>query len=329
VTPARGSGEGITVPAGDPDALRRSAGQLEAVAERLGASERRLAAMPAAVRSWVGPGSSAFAQLTGEQAGALQAPSFSARNASLQAGFAADEIEAAQQKAWRAIEDALEARREINRAKAAIAQAKVDEGAARGEMAIAAVARDAARSQALAAVADVATGGAASGVLSAAADAADADYRRAEQALHEAQRRERRAHGRLEQAETDLKRARRAGDAAQEDAETAGVAMQGALIGAHGALVTPGAPAYGQIAAAAGIPRPQPPGPSRSASASPPRTGPAGGRRGSSSAAARPPPSRASTTSAAARSSTPTRFPARFMASAKARSMIRWAPASS
>jgi len=53
--------------------------------------------------------------------------------------------------------------------------------------------------------------------------------------------------------------ARRAGDAAQEDAETAGVAMQGALIGAHGALVAPGAPAYGQIAGAAGIPRPQPP----------------------------------------------------------------------
>jgi len=257
--PPRGSAEGITVPAGDPDALRRSASQLQAVSERLAASQRRLAAMPSALTSWLGPGSSAFAQLSGQQASALQAPSFSALNASLQASLTADEVEAAQSKAWRAIERALEERKAINQAKADIKQAKADEQTARGEMAIAAATRDAARSQALGAVADVVTGGGAGAALSAAADAADREYQRAEKALQEAQRRERLAHGRLERAETELERARRAGHDAAESAQTAGSVMQGALIGAHGALVSPGAPAYGQVAAAAGIPRPKPP----------------------------------------------------------------------
>jgi len=83
-------------------------------------------------------------------------------------------------------------------------------------------------------------------------------YRAAEHDLHAAEGRERRARTRLTHAEEDMRRARRDGQTAAHTAESCGTSLQLALgMLPAGALGMAGAPAVGQLAAEAGIPRPQ------------------------------------------------------------------------
>ena len=259
------SAEGITVPAGDPEALRRSAHQLEAVHDRMWEASLRLGSTPSFMSGWFGPGSSAFAGFTGQQARSLASRTLSVGSAAAAAASVADDLDEAQAKARRAIDRAREAREAIDRAKAAIDEAQEDQQAARTKMQLAAVARDAARSDALGAVADVVTGGGGSAALMAAADEADRQHRAAQAQLGEAERREHQAKGRLEHARTELEKARKAGREADDAAQSAADFLRVVLDDAgDAALLAPGGAAYGLVAdsAAGALPaRPQPPRP--------------------------------------------------------------------
>jgi hypothetical protein len=243
--------EGITVPLGDPDGLRASASQLQGVSSQLEEQASRLRSMPSFMGPWAGPGSSAFAQLTGVQSADVGRTGVSMFMASMTVRQTADALEDAQRAAQRAIERARKARHEIDRAKEDIRQAVADEGTARDRMAAAALARSTAQLTAGNPLLDP------GGVAAAAADAADRQYRAAEHDLHEAEGRERRARVRLTDAEDDLEEARNDGADAAQDGEDAGLALQMALRTLPaGALATPGAPAYATMADEAGVPRP-------------------------------------------------------------------------
>lgn len=265
----RGSAEGITVPAGDPEALRRSSKQLAAVHHRMSDASLRLGSTPSFMSGWFGPGSSAFADFTGQQASTLSSRALSVGVAADTARSVADELAEAQAKAWRAIERALEAREEIDRALAIIEEARGEQRAARERMALAAAARDAVRSEALGAVVDVMAGGGASAALMEAADEADRQYRAAEQELHEAERRERQARDRLEHARDDLERAREDGREAELDAQGSAESLRVFLDAARDdALLAPGGAPYGAAAAAAAGSLPPPPTPRKPAALS-------------------------------------------------------------
>jgi hypothetical protein len=207
--------------------------------------------MPSLMGPWAGPGSSAFAQLTGVQSADVGRTGVSMFMASLTASDSADSLEDAQRAAQRAIDRARQARREIDRANEDIRQAVADEGAARDRMATAALAREAAQLVAGNPLLDP------DGRAADAAAAADRAYHDAERDLHAAEGHERRARHRLKEAEDDLKQARRVGVRAAQGAEDAGMALQMALRTLPGgALDTPGAPAYAAMADEAGIPRP-------------------------------------------------------------------------
>ena len=64
--------EGITVPLGDLDALLGAARSLTGVAAQLQDSAGMAATAPSFVNSLCGPGSSAYAMLTGQQAAVLR-----------------------------------------------------------------------------------------------------------------------------------------------------------------------------------------------------------------------------------------------------------------
>jgi hypothetical protein len=251
VTRPGDSFEGITVPQGDPDALRTSALQLQGVSLQLEDQAGRLRSMPSFMGPWAGPGSSAFAQLTGVQSADVGRTGTAMFMASLTVSETADTLEDAQRAAQKAIDRARKARHEIDRAKEDIRQAVADQGAARDRMAMAALARSAAQLTAGDPLMDP------GGVAAAAADAADREYRAAEHDLHAAEGREHRARVRLKDAEDDLEQARKDGADAAQDAEDAALVLQMALRTLPtGALDTPGAPAYATMADDAGVPRP-------------------------------------------------------------------------
>jgi A nuclease of the HNH/ENDO VII superfamily with conserved WHH len=248
--------EGITVPLGNPDALKAAGKQLFGVAAQIQSSSSQVAGMPSLMSSWAGPGSSTFAELTGHQATSLASTSLTVMMASTSIELAADQLEDAQQAARRAIARAKKAREEINQAKEDIRQAEADQRDAQDRMTMATVARQAAETRFFSAVSNGLVGDA---NAAAAIDAADAAYRAAERDLHEAERREKRARERLKEAEDDLQDARKDGQDAADDAETAGIVLQAVLRTVPPmAMAMPGAPAAGRIAAAAGI-RPEEP----------------------------------------------------------------------
>jgi A nuclease of the HNH/ENDO VII superfamily with conserved WHH len=248
--------EGITVPLGDPDVLNAAGRQLSAVSSQLEAAAGQVAAMPSLLDSWAGPGSSAFAALTSEEAASMQAGSRSVLMAGISIQISADQLDDAQSRALRAIARAERARERINAAREAIREAMQAQADARGRMEIAAAARAAAEFRMLASAVDALAG---DGTAALAAQAADAEYRAAEQDLHEAERREARARDRLDEAREDLEQARKDGREAADDAEIAGLSLQNALaLVPPGVLGMPGVPAHGHLTAAAGIPRPQP-----------------------------------------------------------------------
>jgi uncharacterized protein YukE len=251
VTRPGDSVEGITVPQGDPDALRTSASQLQGVSTQLEDQASRLRSMPSFMGPWAGPGSSAFAQLTGVQSADVGRTGTSMFMASLTVSETADSLEDAQRAAEKAIDRARTARHEIDRAKEDIRRAVADQATARDRMATAALARSAARLTAGNPLLDP------GGVAAAAADAADREYRAAEHDLHAAEGRERRARVRLKDAEDDLEQARKDGADAAQDAEDSALVLQMALRTLPvGALDIPGAPAYATMADDAGVPRP-------------------------------------------------------------------------
>jgi hypothetical protein len=248
--------EGITVPKGDPDALLSAGHQLAAVGVDLGQQAQQVAKAPTLMGSWAGPGSSTFADLTGNQANTLQAASFSVLNAGLQISSSAEALEDAQKRAQKAIVRAKKARDEINDANEAIRQALDDEKAAQDRMAAATIAREAAELRLLSSAIDSLLG---DGTAQAAIDAANAAYTAAETDLHEAERREKRARIKLKHAEDDMRDARKDGQDAADDAETIGIVLQSVLRTVPaGVLGAPGLPSEASIGAAGNVPKPQP-----------------------------------------------------------------------
>src|ERR671914_676553 len=150
--------EDITVPEGDPDALFGAAAQLSATAAQLDDSSVQLAGMPSLMSGWAGPGSAAFAGLTGHESASVRSAAGALIGASLSVRFAAQGLDDAQRRARRAIERATDARERIDRAREAIEQAESAQSDARGRMEAAAAARAAAEQRMLAAVVDVLAG---------------------------------------------------------------------------------------------------------------------------------------------------------------------------
>jgi hypothetical protein len=248
--------EGITVPKGDPDALLSAGRQLEGVGVDLGQQAQQVAKAPSLMGSWAGPGSSTFADLTGNQANVLQSSAFSVLNAGLQISISAGQLQDAQTRAQHAIKRAEKAREEINDAREALRQALDDEKSAQDRMAAATLAREAAEMKLLSSAIDSLLG---DGSAQAAIDAANAAYTAAETDLHEAERREKRARIKLKHAEDDLRDARKDGQDAADDAESIGILLQSVLHTVPaGVLGSPGVPAEAQIAAAGNVPKPQP-----------------------------------------------------------------------
>jgi hypothetical protein len=248
--------EGVTVPQGDPDALLAAGKQLQGIGSQLSASADQIASMPSLMSSWSGPGSSVFADTTGQEAAAIRQAGINVMLAGTSVQISADLLQDAQRRADKAIARAERAREAIDEAKEAIREAVDAQGAARDRMAMAMQARQAAEFRLLSSTLGTLPG---DGGASAAISAADAEYRAAERDLHEAERREERARDRLKDAEEDMKEARKDGQEAADDARANAVALQAALgnvpPAVFGAL---GAPAQAAIGAALPV-RPQQP----------------------------------------------------------------------
>ena len=248
--------EGITVPQGDPDALLAAGKQLQGIGAQLSASAEQVASMPSLMSSWSGPGSSVFADTTGQEAAAIRRAGLDVMLAGTSVQVSANLLQDAQRRAGKAIARAERAREAIDEAKEAIREAVDAQGTARDRMDVATQARQAAEFRLIDSTLGTLPG---DGGAAAAISAADADYRAAERDLHEAERREERARDRLEVAEEDMKEARKDGHEAADDARTNAVALQAALgnvpPAVFGAL---GAPAQAAIGAALPV-RPEQP----------------------------------------------------------------------
>ena len=136
--------EGITVPKGNPDALLGAGRKLEGVGVELGHQAQQIARAPTLMSAWAGPGSSNFADLTGNQAAVMQSASLSVLSAGLQISMFAGDLKDAQERAQKAIVRAKQAREDINDAKEALRQALADEKDAQGRMDAAVIARQSA-----------------------------------------------------------------------------------------------------------------------------------------------------------------------------------------
>ena len=207
--------------------------------------------------AWAGPGSSNFADLTGNQAAVMQSASLSVLSAGLQISMFAGDLKDAQERAQKAIVRAKQAREDINDAKEALRQALADEKDAQGRMDAAVIARQSAEMRLFSVATDPLLG---DGGAQAAIDAANAAYSAAETDLHEAERREKRARTKLKHAEDDMRDARKDGQDAADDAQTTGLLLQGVLrTMPAGVLGSPGLPSEAQLGEQAGnVPKPQP-----------------------------------------------------------------------
>ena len=248
--------EGITVPKGNPDALLGAGRKLEGVGVELGHQAQQIARTPTLMSAWAGPGSSNFADLTGNQAAVMQSASLSVLSAGLQISMFAGDLKDAQERAQKAIVRAKQAREDINDAKEALRQALADEKDAQGRMDAAVIARQSAEMRLFSVATDPLLG---DGGAQAAIDAANAAYSAAETDLHEAERREKRARTKLKHAEDDMRDARKDGQDAADDAQTTGLLLQGVLrTMPAGVLGSPGLPSEAQLGEAGNVPKPQP-----------------------------------------------------------------------
>ena len=115
--------EGITVPHGDPDSLLAAGRQLQGIGSQLSASAEQIASMPSLMSGWSGPGSSVFADTTGQEAAAIRQAGLDVMLAGTSVQVSADLLQDAQRRADRAIARAERAREAIDAAKEAIREA--------------------------------------------------------------------------------------------------------------------------------------------------------------------------------------------------------------
>jgi uncharacterized protein YukE len=224
---------GITVPEGEPGALRSAAGQFGQVAGALGDRAGGIGALPGQLASWQGPASAAFAATCRQHAQAAQGAASAVTGAGLAAGRYAEELDQAQDDAREAIRDARDATERIKTLTAQIAAAKEREAAARSR---AAAAGDEFAASAAVGAPSFAAEDARLRAESEAADAADDQARLAR---------------RLEEARDDLERAKRRGQRAERagrDADRAAAAAFGGVGAASFYVAAPGAAATAAVA---------------------------------------------------------------------------------
>ena len=220
---------GITVPEGDPEAVRSMAHTFKGLAGSLERSAHGFGAMPGELSSWQGPASVAFASVAQDSRAAASEGSVAFARKAHAADRLADQLEQAQRETRRAISDAKDAERRIRTAKHEIADAR-----GRHQQALERIA-----------VADLVI--AAGGLIGAGATGAHAERDQAQRDADQAEDDQRRAEKALERAQNDLQDAQRAGRRADQDAQHATTAATGAFtaLAATPQLAPLGGPATG------------------------------------------------------------------------------------
>jgi hypothetical protein len=230
VTPVAGeSFAGITVPEGEPGAVREAAGIFTGAAGGLQAVTSGLQAIPEGLSDWRGPASASFRGATITNGAALDAGVEAMRDAARAANDYADALEEAQREARAAVRAARDAQQRIDQAESDIAAAQSAQVAASERLE---------RAYQQAALAGM-HGAPDTGAMAAASAASD------EIATAEAQ--ETRARAELERAQDDLLQAKRRGedaeDAARLAARRAGSIFSGLSGATPAAAVLGGSPA--------------------------------------------------------------------------------------
>ncbi len=198
-----GSFADITVPEGEPGALRGSANRLKGAASGLREAGSELEGMPSAIGTWQGPASGHYAVSCLSQSEALGRMAEGWMQAATITRTFADDLEQAREEARAAIEEARDATRRIKAARTELA-------AARERFYDAVTRADTARAEL---GVGTATGVPQPGVQEQ-LGGAEADADQAEGEI-------RTWRNRLERAEDDLERAQRRGERAERDAEQA------------------------------------------------------------------------------------------------------------
>lgn len=230
MTPVAGeSFAGITVPEGEPGAVRQAAGTFTGAAGGLQEVTTGLQAIPEALSDWRGPASASFRGATITNGAALGAGVEAMRDAARAANDYADALEEAQREARAAIEAGRDAQRRIDQAESDIAAAQSAQIEASERL-------DRAYQQAALAGAH---GAPDTGAMAAATAASDD--------ISAAEAQETRARGELERAQDDLLQAQRRGedaeDAARLAARRAGSVFSGLSGATPAAAVLGGSPA--------------------------------------------------------------------------------------
>jgi hypothetical protein len=202
---------GITVPEGDPEAVRSMAQTFKGMAGSLERSAYGFGAMPGELSGWQGPASVAFASVAHESGAAATAGSVAFDRKAQAADRLADQLEQAQRDTRQAISDAKDAERRIRVAKREIADA-----------------RDR-RQRALDRVAAADLVIAATDLIATAPAGAYAERDQAKRDADQAEQDQQRAQKALDRAQDDLQDAQRAGRRAQGDAQDATTTAAGAF----------------------------------------------------------------------------------------------------
>ena len=208
---------GITVPEGEPGALRASAAQFAGLAGSLAGVSGELSGMPGTLAGWSGPASVNYAGACTTNSSACEAAVQALSEAERAARIYAEALEEAQRDAEHAIEDARDAQQRIDRALERIeaaqtrrANAELRASAARTEISM-------------------------TSLTGTPSPFAESSLAAAESEIADAAADEAAARRDLEQARDDLERAKRRGDGAEEAAREAGNAAAGAFGGAAAA----------------------------------------------------------------------------------------------
>ncbi|MGI8845548.1 MAG: hypothetical protein ACR2HC_05135 [Thermoleophilaceae bacterium] len=194
---------GITVPEGDPDAVRTMAHTFRGLSGSLDRSAAGFSALPTELSAWQGPASVAFASVANESRAAATAGSTAFARKALAADRLADQLERAQRDTKKAITDAKDAEQRIRQAKREIADARRRYQLATDRIAVAELVI------------------AATDLIATAPTAAYAERDQAQRDADQAKDDEQRAGKALERAQHDLETAQRAGRRAEEHAQDA------------------------------------------------------------------------------------------------------------
>jgi A nuclease family of the HNH/ENDO VII superfamily with conserved AHH len=226
---------GITVPEGEPAALRDAGGRMGRAGATLSAVGDGLGSLPASLTAWQGGGSLSYGNACVTSQGAVAGGASACAEGERLLTAYADDLEDAQEKARTAIRDAKDATERKQEA-----QGRLE--AAQNARAVAAAEELMARTEY-----------AATSLFGMPSPGAEADIRAAEQAGAAAADDEAAARRDLERAEQDLEDAKQRGEAAEKSADEAAGATAAALSGvADGRVQIPiiGAPAEPVVTAA-------------------------------------------------------------------------------